>query len=215
MRTLTPADRPGDSPPAATATPRVGPGTRADIGSLNALITGVAGAAIGAGPPNLFTTLARHPRLFRRWLRFAGTLMPGGTLPRVDTELVILRVAHRCDCRYEWLHHERIAATAGLSPAQVAAVREGPEAAAWGDHQRALLRAVDELFADRRVGDDTWAELRGAYTDQQLIELLVLIGHYEMLAGLINSLGIQPDALTPPAGALTRLVGRLAARRAG
>jgi AhpD family alkylhydroperoxidase len=212
---VTAADGPGVPSNAETPAPRVGPGTRADIGALNALITQVLGAAIGTGPPNLFTTLARHPRLFRRWLRFAGTLMPGGTLPRLDTELIILRVAHRCDCRYEWQHHQRIAAAAGLSEAQVAAVREGPDAAPWSAHERALLRAVDELFADRRVGDDTWEQLRASYTDQQLIELLVLIGHYEMLAGLINSLDIQPDALAPPTGTLTRLVGRLAARRAG
>jgi alkylhydroperoxidase family enzyme len=46
--------------------------------------------------------------LFRRWLWFAGALMPGGRLPRDETELVILRVAHNTDCDYEWGHHERI-----------------------------------------------------------------------------------------------------------
>ena len=59
-------------------------------------------------PPNLFSTLARHRRLFRAWLRFAGALMPRGSLPRADTELVILRVAHNSRCEYEWRHHERL-----------------------------------------------------------------------------------------------------------
>lgn len=203
------------SAPSPPETPRLTPGSRSQIGALNALITQLLGAAIGTGPPNLFTTVARHRRLFRRWLRFAGALMPGGTLPRVDTELVILRVAHRCDCAYEWLHHQRMAAGAGLSEAQLAAVGEGPAAPLWNEHERTLLRAVEELLTDHRVAGDTWERLRAGYDDEQLIELLMLIGHYEMLAGVINSLGIQPDPVVPATGALSRLVGGLAARRAG
>lgn len=199
--------------PTSPQRPRIAPGTRAEIGALNTLIARISGAAIGTGPPNLFTTLARHPRLFRRWLRFAGTLMPDGTLPRIDTELVILRVAHLCDCDYEWQAHEQLAALAGISTERVAAVREGSEAAVWAESERALLQAVDELLAHHCVSENTWVSLRGRLRDEQLIELLVLVGHYEMLAGLINSLGIQPDAPVPTRGPAARLIARLAARR--
>lgn len=194
--------------------PRVAPGTRAQIGTLNAFIAEAAGAAIGTGPLNLFTTLGRHRRLFRVWLRFAGALMPGGTLARADTELVILRVAHLAECDYEWRAHERIAATAGLSAEQIAAVREGPGAAIWSAPERTLLGAVDELRAQRRLSAPTFESLRERYSDEQLIELLMLIGHYDMLAGVINSLGIQTEAPAPPRGPAARLLGRIAARRA-
>lgn len=200
--------------PVAGAQPRVAPGTRAQLGRFNALIADALGAAVGSGPLNLFTTLGRQRPLFRRWLRFAEALMPGGTLPRADTELVILRVAHLCECEYERIPHERIAAQAGLSPEQIAAAGAGPGAGVWGPGERALLRAVDELFERRRVSDDTWEALRGRYSEEQLIELLMLIGHYEMLAGVINSLGIQPDTHTPPAGGIAGLLGRRIARRA-
>jgi AhpD family alkylhydroperoxidase len=198
----------------ASVPPRVAPGTRAQIGSVNAFIAEVAGAAIGTGPLNLFTTLGRHRRLFRHWLRFAGALMPGGVLPRADTELVILRVAHRAGCAYEWEAHERIAATVGLSAAQIAAVREGPGAAIWSADERGLLGAVDELQAERRLSEPTFRALRERYTDEQLIELLMLIGHYDMLAGVINGLGIQPDPPSAPRSAFARLLGRVVARRA-
>src|SRR5947209_3064596 len=99
--------------------PRIRPGTSAEIGRLNFLIARALGAAMGSGPPHIFTTLARHRRLFRRWLRFAGALMPGGRLPRADSELLILRVAHNTGCDYEWAHHERIGQAAGLSGEQV------------------------------------------------------------------------------------------------
>ena len=72
-----------------------------------------AGSA-GTSPPNLFLTLGRHRKLFRGWLRFAGRLMPGGKLPRRETELVILRVAHLRSCQYEFDHHVHLGRRAGL-----------------------------------------------------------------------------------------------------
>src|SRR2546423_15035743 len=96
-------------PLAAAVRARIAPGSARDIGSLNAVIARLLGVATGGGPPNLFTTLARHRSLFRRWLRFAGALMPGGVLARAHSELPILRVAPNsgCDCR--WGHPQRLA----------------------------------------------------------------------------------------------------------
>jgi AhpD family alkylhydroperoxidase len=172
------------------------------------------GLATGGKPPHVFTTLARHRRLFRRWLRFAGALMPGGTLPRADTELLILRVAHNTGCDYEWGHHERLGRQAGLSPAEVERVREGPAADGWSERRRTLLRAADEMHADRAVSDETWNALRPLFDDEQLIELCMLVGHYEMLAMTLNSLQVEPDEA--PAGEPTgaaRMLQRLAERR--
>ena len=118
-----------------------------EIGLLNTAIARIGGRVTGGGVPNIFTTLGRHRRLFRRWLRFAGGLMPGGKLPRTDTELVILRVAHNSGCEYEWSHHERIGQRAGLSAEQVARVREGSAAAGWSPRQAMLLDAADEMHA--------------------------------------------------------------------
>lgn len=65
--------------------PRIAPGTRRQLGFVNSLIVGALGRATGGRPPHIFTTLGRHRGLSRRWLWFAGGLMPGGTLPRADT----------------------------------------------------------------------------------------------------------------------------------
>ena len=189
--------------------PRIPPGSPRDIGRVNALITRLLGAATGGGPPHLFTTLARHRGLFRRWLRFAGALMPGGVLPRSDSELVILRVAHNCHCEYEWRHHERLGEAAGLSAEEIRRVRSGPAAGGWSARQVLLLRAADELHADRTISDALWAELRPLMPDVELIELCLLVGHYEMLAMTLNALGVQPDAL--PAGPPPRVARALQA----
>jgi AhpD family alkylhydroperoxidase len=176
-----------------SAEPRIAPGDRRSIGAVNAVLARAIGRAAGTGPPNLFTTLARHRGLFRRWLWFAGGLMPGGRLPRADTELVILRVAHRCDCAYEWGHHERLAARAGLGAAAIEAIRGEPDGAGWSARQRLLLAAADELHDRREIGDATWSGLEDLLAPRELIELCMLVGHYEMVAMTINSLRVQPD----------------------
>jgi alkylhydroperoxidase family enzyme len=174
--------------------PRIAPGTRADIGLVNHVIARIGAMAAGtAAPPNFMTTLGRHRGLFRRWLLFAGGLMPGGKLPRRDTELVILRVAHLCDNAYERDHHERLAARAGLSEEDIVRVAGGPDAPGWTARQAALLRATDELHHDRRIGEETWTALRAHLVERDVIELCLLVGHYIALAGTLNSLGVQLD----------------------
>jgi AhpD family alkylhydroperoxidase len=199
-------ERPG------SPSPRLAPGTRAEVGPLNALL--LRALARGAGtrePPHLFSTLARHRSLFRRWLLFAGALMPGGKLPPADTELVILRVAHNAGSEYEWRHHERLARRAGLSAEQIAAARCG-EMGALGERQALLLRAADELHARRAISEELWPRLRKALSERELIELCLLVGHYEMLAATIASLGIEPDPV-PLGGAGADGRSPLAGRR--
>ena len=181
---------------------------------MNSAIVRTIGLATGGKPPHVFTTLARHRRLFRRWLRFAGALMPGGTLPRVDTELLILRVAHNTGCDYEWGHHERLGRQAGLTHADVERVRQGPTADGWSERRRTLLLAADELHGDKTLSDETWDALSALFGDEQLIELCMLVGHYEMLAMTLNSLQVEPEEQPAgePSGA-ARLVQRLAERR--
>jgi AhpD family alkylhydroperoxidase len=191
--------------------PRISPGSAREIGPVNTAITRAIGAATGGRPPHIFTTLARHRRLFRRWLRFASALMPGGTLPRADTELLILRVAHNTGCEYEWGHHARIARRSGLSAEDVERVRQGPEADGWAPRQVQLLRAADELHEERTISDALWDELRAQLTDRELIELCMLVGHYEMLAMTLNALRVEPDPKpASPPSKIMRLAGRRA-----
>jgi AhpD family alkylhydroperoxidase len=174
--------------------PRVGPASREEVGALNALLLRIASrAAKTAGPPKLFRTMARNRGLFRRWLLFAGALMPGGKLPRADTELVILRVSHLTGCPYEADHHVPMALRAGLEQDQIDAVTKELGQFGWTPRQLPILTAVDELHSSRRISDPTFGALRTELSDRDLVELCMLAGHYEMIAGLINSLGIERD----------------------
>ena len=174
--------------------PRIPPAQPPELNPLMRAVLAIAGRATGGPPPHIFATLARHPSLFVSWLVFAMRLMPRGRLPRAETELVILRVAWNCANRYEWDHHARIGRRAGLTEAEIERVPGGPEAAGWDERRRSMLAAADEIHADGRISDATWEALRPALDDRELIELTMLIGHYEMVAATISSLGIQPEA---------------------
>jgi AhpD family alkylhydroperoxidase len=173
--------------------PRIAPGRRGDVGWVNWVVSGVVGRVSRTGPPNLFLTLGRHRRLFRGWLRFAGRLMPGGKLPRRETELVILRVAHLRDCAYEFSHHVRLGRKVGLNDADIERVREGPGAPGWSVREKVILAAVDRLQRDGDIDDAAWSALRHELSERECIELVMLAGHYEMLATFIGTLRIEPD----------------------
>ncbi len=173
--------------------PRIAPGDWRQLGLLNFAIASLAGIVTRGRPPHVLTTLGRHRGLFRRWLWFGGALMPWGKLPREDTELVILRVAHNTGSEYEWAQHERMARRVGLSDEQVARVREGPDAEGWSERQAALLAATDEMHSEGKIGDEVWERLSADLDEVRLIELCMLIGHYEMLAMTLNSLRVEPD----------------------
>lgn len=158
----------------------------------------LAGGA-GLGEHNIFRTLANHPRLMRKWLPFGGVLLAGGRIPPVDRELLILRAGWNAGSPYEWGQHVRIGLASGVSRAQIDAVPAGPDHEIWTDHERALLTAADELRDESRISDATWAKVAESYDTEQLIELPLLVGHYTMLAFMLNSVGVEPeDGLEPP-----------------
>jgi alkylhydroperoxidase family enzyme len=148
-------------------------------------------------PMHLFTTLARQPELFRRWLGFGGALL-GGQLPGRLRELVILRVAFRFDAPYEWAHHIPLGAAQGITPAEMAALGGNVSDVAWDPFERAVLAAVDETAGQGAVGDETWDRLAGRLDSDSLVELVMLIGHYVMLSTVLRSLRVplEPSAVT-------------------
>ena len=122
--------------------------------------------------------------------------MPFGTLPRHDSELVILRVAWLCGAAYDWWQHVPLALRAGLRPNAVEAVADVSPPADLSDRQRVLVAITDELLAQRELSDETWRAAGQTLTDREVIELCLLVGHYQGLATAIGGLGIQVEPRT-------------------
>ena len=142
---------------------------------------------------NIFATLARHPRLLKRWAAFGGTLLYAGELPALDRELLILRTGWNCRADYEWGQHVPIALDAGVTEEEVDRVPAGPGAPGWSEQDAVLLRAADELHEAARIGDETWRALAATWSELQLIELCMVVGQYHLVAFLLNSLGIERE----------------------
>lgn len=145
----------------------------------------------------IFTTLAHHPRLLKRWSAFGGALLYGAELSDRDRELLILRTGWLCDAAYEWGQHVIIGRAAGLTDDEIAAVAHGPDHPSWSVEDAQLLRAADELHRHSRIGDETWTALASRYDHKQLIEICMVVGQYHLVAFTLNSLEVVPEPGLP------------------
>jgi len=150
------------------------------------------------GELNIFTTLAKHPKVFKKWSDFGGVLLYAGRLAPRERELLILRTGWNCRSAYEYGQHVLIALRSGLDQEEIDRVPAGSEAEGWSDDDAALLRAADELHFEHCIGDATWAALAARLDEQQLIEVCMLVGQYHLVAFTLNSLGVEPEPGLPP-----------------
>lgn len=169
--------------------PRIEPLPREEWDELlQALLSRSLGGA--ERPLNIFTTLARNPELFRRWLGFGGALLDGKLSAR-QRELVILRTAHHCDSAYEWAQHVQLARAAGVEDEEIEALRGPLAQGGWEGSDLLVLRAADELDSEGTISDSTWEALAGVFDDARLIELVMLVGQYRLVAMTLRTLRIQ------------------------
>jgi 4-carboxymuconolactone decarboxylase len=138
----------------------------------------------------LLSTLVRHPKLTRAYLKFSTYLLYGSTLPPRIREQVILRVAHRRGCAYEWTHHVDMGKEVGLTDADIEAARSGDAA---DDFDRTLFCAVDELDEKSNISDQTWAALSERLDERQRMDLVFTTGNYIALAMALNTFGVEVE----------------------
>ncbi|MGO8771048.1 MAG: carboxymuconolactone decarboxylase family protein [Mycobacterium sp.] len=176
---------------------RIPSGRFRELGPLNWVIAKLGARAVRAPEMHLMTTLGQHRLLFLVWSLYGGRLLRG-RLPAVDTELVILRVAHLRACEYELQHHRRMARKQGLDADRQRAIFAFPDtgngvAGTLGARQLALLRATDELVKDRTITDATWRRLASHLDRRELIEFCLLGTQYDGLAATMSALDIPLD----------------------
>lgn len=152
---------------------------------------------LAAEPMNIFRTLAHNTRVLKRFNELGGTLLFRGTVPPRERELVILRVGWNCQSVYEFGQHIVIGRQAGLTDDEIKRICEPVVAGSWSTGDEALLTMSDDLCTDNCVSDATWALLTPTWTDEQLVELLIVAGFYRMVSGFLNSAGVQLDDGVP------------------
>ena len=147
-----------------------------------------------AGVPKSFATMFKHPGLYRGQMQLGLELNRNGKLPPREREMAILRTAWLVRSPFEWGEHVAYGKRLGLSSEEIERITQGSSAAGWSEHDRAVLRGVEELIGDFAISDETWSILAKRWTEPQLIELPGLVGSYTMTAMLYNTLrfGLLP-----------------------
>jgi len=150
--------------------------------------------AIGRGKvPNVLATIARHPKLLKRWNTFGNHVLFKSTLPARDREILILRIGWLCRAGYEWGQHVIIGKRSGLNDDDIERIRGGAEAPGWSPFEAALVRAADELHADAFIADTTWRTLAARYDTRQLMDVVFTVGQYNLVSMALNTFGVQLD----------------------
>jgi len=142
---------------------------------------------------NVFSTLARNTKMAEKFFPFARYLLFESTFPFREREMVILRIGWLCRSEYEFGQHTRIGKRSGLTNDEILRITSGPDDPAWDPFDAALLRAVDELYADAFVTDDTWNTLTKRFNENQMLDLIMTIGQYNLISMFLNTAGVQRD----------------------
>lgn len=142
---------------------------------------------------NALGLLAHHPALTAAFNQFNGHVLYASTIDARQRELLVLRVAALRRCSYEWAQHAESAGEFGLSAAEVARVRTGPDAEGWSPVDAALLAAADELVGDGRITESTWATLASELDTRQLMDVVFTVGAYDVFAMALRTFDVELD----------------------
>jgi 4-carboxymuconolactone decarboxylase len=155
--------------------------------------------ALEALPPlNIFRMLAHADSAFVPYLGLGGVLLAQLELDPRLRELAILLVAARTSAEYEWIQHVGISKALGIDDQQITAVQRGElQAACLDPDAQVLLRFTSEVLERPRADDETFTALSDRFPPRQIVELLLVIGSYHMLARIMTTLDIDLD---PAAG---------------
>jgi alkylhydroperoxidase family enzyme len=151
----------------------------------------------GQPPLLLFRTVAKNPRVLQRMM--AGGLLDRGSITLRSRELMILRTTARCGAEYEWGVHLAIyGGKAEWTKEQIhSTVHGGPGDAGWSDEDRLVIRLADQLHGTATVDEGLWNELSAHFTDEQLVELIMLAGLYHAVSFVANAIGVEHEAFAP------------------
>jgi alkylhydroperoxidase family enzyme len=161
--------------------------------------------ADGARGVHGFGLLLHHPALAKAFFTFNNHVAVASSVSKRVRELLILRISWLRRSEYEFAQHLVVGRNAGLTDAELERVQLGPDAPGWDPIDADLVRAVDELHLDARIQDETWSRLSAHFSATQLMDIVLAVGCYEVLAMVFKTFGAQlepgVDPLDPAARA--------------
>jgi alkylhydroperoxidase family enzyme len=125
-------------------------------------------------------------------MRFGSYLLMDGKLDPRLREIAILRAGAVCRSPYEVSQHIAFGRRAGLSDDEIRAVVEG-RGEALGAEGAAVLRYAGELSERSQVSDEAFRAVAAFLDEEQLVELTMVVGFYNMVSRTLNGLQVDLD----------------------
>lgn len=133
--------------------------------------------------------MVQHPAATKAFLTFNAHVATC-SLSRRIREILILRLSWLRRAEYEYIQHVVLGQRAGITDEELERLQIGPDAAGWDPEDADLVRAVDELHADARISDATWARLSARFSSTELIDLVFVVGCYDVLAMVFKTFNV-------------------------
>ncbi|MFB0978198.1 MAG: carboxymuconolactone decarboxylase family protein [Myxococcota bacterium] len=153
---------------------------------------------------NVFRLLLHRPRTAKAMSDLLISLLFGGDLDDRLRELVIMRIGWATGSDYEWTQHWTIALERfGCTEEDLLSVRNWREAPCFGNLERAVLGAVDEVLETGTLAKESFADCVALLGNNASIELVAAVGTWSMISKLARSLEIPLEegvASWPPTG---------------
>jgi uncharacterized peroxidase-related enzyme len=143
--------------------------------------------------PNMFRVMAHRPEIFATMQAHFGAVLNTGTVPTKLKELIIVRTSQVNQTPYCLASHTILAKGLGWSDDQLAHLAEWPECEDFTPAEKAALRLAETVTRDANaVSDEQFTELRGFYSEGEIVELLCAIGLFNYFNRFNNALKMEP-----------------------
>ncbi len=145
-----------------------------------------------------YAILINVPELADRLEAITDYFRAHATMPKADSELAILATVREMGARFPWARHEEHARAAGTRPEAIEIVRAHQELAGLTPHERLVVETVHTLLRTRTLPADLFARALVDLGAAQLVELVVLVGHYSATGLVVNGFEVPPpdDSVT-------------------
>jgi uncharacterized peroxidase-related enzyme len=142
-------------------------------------------------PGNIQKALAHRPAMLSNFLGFYASV--GRSLDRKLYEAVYLRVSLINGCHYCSQHHIQNAKRVGITPEQMKALQEGNYSGFSASEQAALRYAEKLTRTPEGATDADFAELKKHFSDEQIVDLHMLIGLANLTNRVTDPLGLEVE----------------------
>jgi alkylhydroperoxidase family enzyme len=159
---------------------------------LSALPADLQHAVTSRGSLNAYRMIMHSPGLAPGLLALGDAVLQANSLPAHWRELAIIRVGHAYGAAYEVVHHERIARLVGLAQTAISAAATG-FTDGLPHEEAAILAWTDWLLANHTLDDPQREEALKLLTVNQLADLVVTVGFYQLVCNFLNTFNVTTD----------------------